>query len=650
MFLEGHIIEFLDDDRLKVGFVRRQEHDRLQVVDPRGRHISVSADRVVVVHSRSSEDSFHGYARELSEKVQLRQTEMDVELLWESLNGNLREFTTAELATIFFSESSPETASAVFRTLSDDTLFFRRKGTQFLPKTSNQVETERTRRGRELENAHAREQLVETLHRLMRGKTLETASEVAPILDRIHNWLRLKDGDPVGAILEELTSATQARDAAFDILARAGRIDSRRDRFLVLAGIEEEFPDVVKAAAESLVPYSHVSGRVDYRDARAFTIDDDDTLEVDDAITFRKDGARIVVGIHIADVSSFVKKGDLLDIEASARYSTIYLPSYSVRMFPERLSTDLASLRCDVDRPAFTVEVEFDEQFNLTAHRLALSTIHVKERLSYQEADRQICDPQRDPALRTLHAIALRLQQERAEHGAVTLRRPEIQVHVDDSGIHVGKLDANSPSRLLVTEMMILCNRLSADFASANALPVIYRTQEPRDASVVLPTGDLDPLSFEKLRKSFKRSRLSLTPGPHSGLGVSAYTQASSPIRRFTDLVTQRQFAAFLKSEPAPYSRDEITGFLSGAETAEQEIRGIEDRSTNYWLLEFLSREKMGHPMNAFVLDRKGNIELEDFYVRGKLQSPGGEDPGTMLSVLIDTIQPAKGDVRFKRA
>jgi exoribonuclease-2 len=388
---------------------------------------------------------------------------------------------------------------------------------------------------------------------------------------------------------------------------------------------------------------------LDYRGTPAFTIDDDDTLEVDDAITVRSEGNKLVVGIHIADVSCFVAKGDTLDLEAAARSSTIYLPANTVRMFPDRLSTDLASLRRGEDRPAFTVEVEFDEQFNRVGHRLVLSTIHIDRRLSYDEADRLICDPQDNPILRTLHGIALRLQQERTANGAITLRRAEIQVHVDDSGIHVGKLDPNSPSRLLVTELMVLCNRLAADFASLHNLPVVYRTQEPRDASITLPTGNLDPLSFEKLRKSFKRSRLSLTPGPHSGLGVSAYTQASSPIRRFADLVTQRQFAAFLKTEALPYSRDELTGILTGAETSEQEIRGIEDRSTNYWLLEYLSREKMGQPMNGFVLDRKGTIELEDFYLRGKLQTPGGEEPGSVLSVTIDTIQPAKGDVRFKR-
>jgi len=114
MFLEGQIIEFLDDDQLKVGYVRKQERDRLQVVDPRGRHISIAGDRVVVVHQKASEDGFPGYARELSEKIQNRQIEMDVELLWDSLGGDQREFTSAELATLFFSESSPESVSAVF--------------------------------------------------------------------------------------------------------------------------------------------------------------------------------------------------------------------------------------------------------------------------------------------------------------------------------------------------------------------------------------------------------------------------------------------------------------------------------------------------------------------------------------------------------
>jgi len=652
MFLEGQIIEFLDNDQLKVGYVRKQEHDRLQVVDPRGRHISIGGDRVVVVHQKTSEDGFPGFARELSEKVHHRQTEMDVELLWESLGGDQREFSPVELATLFYSESSPDAVSAVFRSLSEDTLFFRRKGTQFLPKTADQVGTERTRRDRQHEHEQAREHLAATLNHLIRSKTIEVTPDLSPLLDRLYGWMRHKSGDALGTLLEELTSPPRARDVAYDILLRAGKLDPHGDRFLVMAGIDEHFSSGVASAAAALDPHIHDAGRADFRDLPAFTIDDDDTLEIDDAMTMKHEGDTIVVGIHIADVSSFIAKGDPLDLEASLRSSTIYLPAHTVRMFPDRLSTDLASLRMGADRPAFTVEVRFDAQFNRLGYRILLSSIRVDRRLSYDTADRLIRteDGEADPLLKTLHAIALHLQQERASRGAITVRRPEFQIHVDESGIHVGKLDPNSPSRILVSEMMILCNGLAADFASVNNLPVIFRTQEPRDASAVPDTGDLNPLAFEKLRKTFKRSRLSLTPGVHSGLGLSAYTQASSPIRRYADLVTQQQFTACLQAKPVPYDREELLRILANAESTEQEIRGIEDRSTNYWILEYLSREKMGEPMNAFVLDRKGNIELEDCYLRGKLQIPGSDEPGSILSVMIDAIHPGRGEIRFKRA
>src|SRR5262245_6012540 len=107
MFLEGQIIEFLDSDQLRVGYVRKQERDRLHLVDPRGRNLSVSGDRVIVVHERSNEGEFPARARDIADKVAARQSQVDVELLWQSLAGNQREHAPAELAELFFSEPSP---------------------------------------------------------------------------------------------------------------------------------------------------------------------------------------------------------------------------------------------------------------------------------------------------------------------------------------------------------------------------------------------------------------------------------------------------------------------------------------------------------------------------------------------------------------
>jgi len=745
MSLEGRIIEFLDAEELRLAYVRKQEHDRLHVIDPRGRNSTVHGDRVVIVHRPSTEGEFPALARQISEKVSARQSEVDVELLWQSVGTRQRELNPSELAELFFAETTPETESAVFRALSEDNLFFRRKGAQFLPKTEEQVLSERTRRQRQRAREEFREHVVKVLEQLLKKNT-DIPEESGVILDRIQNWLRFKTGDEIGLILEEIAGAAKARDAAYDILLRAGRVDPTLDRFLVTAGIEPHFSSPLIQAAAQLTPYTHIPARLDYQDSPAFTIDDEDTQEVDDALTVRWEGDEIVVGIHIADVSAFVRKGDILDAEASRRSSTIYLPSITVPMFPERLSTDLASLRTAVPRPAFTVEVRFDKQANRAGYRIALSTINVQKRLSYDEADQII---ESDPALYTLHRIAKQLRDARSNRGAITFRRAELKIRVKGDEIQITKINPNSPSRFVVSEMMILANGLAADFASVNSIPVIYRTQEPREAlavedtlSAALDAGDstktapsirrdpqrdlispaldagdstktapsirrdpqrdlkspaldagdstktapsirrdpqrdlkspaldavdstagrlrgsditlsgtykaVEALAFERLRKTFKRSRLSLTPGLHSGLGLGAYTQASSPIRRYADLVTQRQFTAMLSGVPVPYGREELLQILAAAETAEQEIRAIEDRSTNYWLLEYLARYKRGESLAAVVLDPKGNIELQDYYLRGRVSGPVKLRPGEMVDVRIETIDPAKGEVRFR--
>lgn len=648
MFLEGHMVEFLDGDQLRVGYVRKQERDRLHVVDPRGRNISVGGDRVVIAHRPVTEDDFPSAARQLADKVAAHQSQIDIELLWQSVNEVHRDLETTELAELFFAEATPEAASAVFRALSEDNLFFKRRGAQFQARTDEQVGAERTRRQREQERKDFREHATKRIAQLLKTKNGVIPADAEPLIDRIQNWLRHRTGDEVGNLLAEIVGPAKARDAAYEILLAAGRVHAATDRFLVMAGIETEFSEPFQEAAAAFAPYVPSPARTDFQNLAAFTIDDEDTREVDDALTVVHDGNEIIVGIHIADVSAFISRGDLLDAEAAKRSATIYLPTGSVRMFPERLSTDLMSLNAGRPCPAYTVEVRFDEQGNRLGYRITLSTINIARRWSYDQADEGLKAD--DAALQTLHRIATQLHDARAARGAITFRRPELKIHVSGNEIQVHVIDPNSPSRLIVSEMMILANGLSADFASVNALGVIYRTQEPREAVAVEEAPAVEALAFERLRKTFKRSRLSLTPGLHSGLGLTAYTQASSPIRRYADLVTQRQFTALLRAEPIPYGREDLLQILAGAEAAEQEIRAIEDRSTNYWLLEYLSRYKANDPLQAVVLDTKGNVELKDYYLRAKLTAAGKALPGVTIDVAIESVDPARGDIRLRQS
>lgn len=651
MFLEGQFIEFLDADQLRPGYVRKQERDRLQVIDPRGRQLSVNGDRVAIVHCPVPENEFPKTAKSILDRVQARQSEVDIALLWESLGNISREFEPVELADLFFSESTPEATSAIFHALSQDNIFFKRSGLHFVPRTADQVASEQTRRIRQREREETRGRLADAVKRLVRDKA-EIGPELEPVVDRIQAWMRHKTGDEVRGALELVVGATHARDAAYDILVRAGRLPPSADRFLVIAGIDDAFAPAQLNAASRLIPALYSAQRADFRSLPAISIDDEDTVEIDDALTIREDAGQYVVGIHIADVSPFVARGDELDIEALRRASTIYLPNRAVRMLPESLSTDLASLKHGADRHAFTVEVRFDADFRRLDHRIVLSTIHVRERLTYEAADARIDAGDRE--LTSLYRIALRLREEREAQGAVNFRRTEVKIRVrhDDSGehIHITTLDPNSASRILVSEMMVLLNRLAADFAAVNSLPVIFRTQEPRDPLPADAAGVPDALVFERLRRTFKRSRLSLTPGLHSGLGLSAYTQVSSPIRRYSDLVTQRQFTALLRGEAVPHAREELLQVLAAAEGAELEIRSLEERSTTYWVLKYLAREKMGAVLNAMVLDKKGTVELEGYNLRGKVPDPGTAEPGQIIPVTIDDIDPLRAEIRFKRA
>src|SRR5215831_4035314 len=180
MSLEGRIIEFLDADQLRVGYVRRQDHDRLHLIDPRGRNLTVHDDRVVVIHRPVPEIEFPAIARQIADNVQARQSEVDVELLWQSLGGSQREMEPGELAELFFTESGPEATSAVFRALSGDNLFFKRKGSQFLARSAEQVSTELTRRQRQREREEFRERAAAIIAQLVKRNNAGTPPEAEP--------------------------------------------------------------------------------------------------------------------------------------------------------------------------------------------------------------------------------------------------------------------------------------------------------------------------------------------------------------------------------------------------------------------------------------------------------------------------------------
>src|SRR5262249_2440406 len=155
-----------------------------------------------------------------------------------------------------------------------------------LPKTNDQVTTEQTRRTRQRQREEVRDHLTESVKRLVQDHA-EITPEMEHIIDRLQSLMRRGTGDELEAILGRLVGPDQARNTAYDILLRAGRINPDTDRFLVISGIKEAFSAEQTEAAAALVPALHTNEREDFRNLPAISIDDEDTVEIDDALTIR---------------------------------------------------------------------------------------------------------------------------------------------------------------------------------------------------------------------------------------------------------------------------------------------------------------------------------------------------------------------------
>ncbi|HTK31419.1 MAG TPA: VacB/RNase II family 3'-5' exoribonuclease [Candidatus Saccharimonadaceae bacterium] len=329
-------------------------------------------------------------------------------------------------------------------------------------------------------------------------------------------------------------------------------------------------------------------GRVDLRELLVFTIDPEDARDHDDALSLAKlDGGRFEVGIHIADVSHYVTPDSALDREALARGTSCYLPGGVVPMLPERLSSDLCSLREGRDRLALTVMVELDAEGRLHGYRMAETVIRSRHRLHYGEVQDALDgrSPRAEPlqgVLETLRDLARATRARRRAAGALELDVPEVKAWVDEHGVPV-KIERRQhlESHDLIEEFMLLANRCVGEEGARRRSGVLYRVHEPpsptklSDLDLMLKTLGLprlgtpsDParalqallavplddahrrLLHRLVLRSLARARYLERDFGHFGLAAHAYCHFTSPIRRYPDLHNHRRVREWVQRRP----------------------------------------------------------------------------------------------------
>ncbi len=422
-----------------------------------------------------------------------------------------------------------------------------------------------------------------------------------------------------------------------------------------------DFPDVVTHEAESVAAAglrADEGEREDLRDRLVFTIDPEDAKDHDDALSWTRtpDGA-VEVGVHIADVSHYVRLGSELDREALERGTSVYLVDRVVPMLPHELSSDLCSLKPDVDRLAVSLILSLDKSGEIAGSRIARTLIQSRHRLSYDDAQ-EIMDGGRAAskelatAIRELHGFSRKLRRQRQQRGSIDFDLPEARVVLNSAGEptdiqRVLRLGAHE----LVEDLMILANETVASLAIAERVPIIFRVHEdPKEDRIEmlrglaatfghqLPQRKLKPKDLAKLLRamdgtpqetlvstatlrSMKQARYSPENLSHFGLASPAYAHFTSPIRRYPDLVVHRQLVQWL-SDPAAARGMDIERLQTIADrTSERERKAVaaERDSVDLKKIQFMERH-LGDDFEgtlAGVTAFGMFVLLDDFHVEG---------------------------------
>jgi exoribonuclease-2 len=413
-----------------------------------------------------------------------------------------------------------------------------------------------------------------------------------------------------------------------------------------------EAREACRRLAQRPPPDPYASRREDLTGLDLITIDGERTRDFDDALSLEaapEGGWRL--GIHIADVSALVPPDDPLDREARSRGTSIYLPERRLPMFPEEISEDVLSLLAHQERLALSFLVILDNDGGVRDWTIVPSRIKVARRLTYHEVDGLLAQ---DARLAAISRLTRGFKERRLAQEGYELRLPEVWVTFNGQGdLQVSVEDQETESRQLVAEAMVLANSLAARLLAEQGIPAIYRAQpEPRE-----PIRREDGKSLLELwrdRRRLSRVVMDLDPQPHWGLGLPYYTFATSPIRRYLDLVIHRQLLAVVSGQPPAYDRAALEQVLGDIEPAMRRAGFLKTRRLRYWLLKYLAA-RTGQTREALVLEslpHRYRLMFPDLLLEFMMQAPASLKltPGDHILVRLDKVAPREDQIKVSLA
>ena len=640
----GNIAEYIDQQRVVCAVVTQLKNQRLRLLTENNREINLSAARLAHLSregldASASRDSLVRELKTLSQKRRKLAETLDIGELWELLHEDGEPIDIPTMTALCFDPPTTEDhESAVIRAFFKDKLYFKFNRDHLTPHTPEQIEL-KLRQQRE---AAEKERLIEQGSIWLKAMEQGTATKVpssnirAILTDYYIHEKESATADQARAILSR--TGSDAPQQIFNAMVKAGVWHPHENLDLIRLDIPTRFPDPVLEKAGSLLQthgdFTRDPLRKDLTEIPLITIDGQSTLDYDDAISLQKEEDGYLLGIHIIDVGYYIKDNDPIDQDARSRASSIYMPDDKIPMLPPNLSEDLCSLREGELRPAISTLVRLNRFFEIIDYEITASIIKVHHQMTYSEAN--MLNGEDDP-ITTLHKIATVLREKRIRAGAVQITLPEVNIWLEENGeIGISRIDRENPSRMLVSELMILANTLMAEFLASHDTPAVFRSQP--DPKQRLFQGIETSLFLNCMqRKQLNRAVTGTSPEHHSGLGVKSYATATSPIRRYYDLLTQRQIRGILGYE-APYTREALESMLQILAIPMANAGRAQFQRRRYWLLKYLETRR-GTDHEAVVLDSRRDfftVLIKEFMLEWRLPAGGMSlKPGDLVRVTI---------------
>ncbi len=669
MITSGNLVEYIEGGKFYCGLVLQLNGKRLRLLNQNSRETNLPESRVLLVSSNSfsldmGRDEQVRVLKTADENRRNLAAQVNLKEVWELVAGEEQSSYSADFfAELQFSgELSDDKTAAFLRAVFGNRLYFKYKNSMVTVHSPQQVEQLLHQQEKKREKEELIRKGAVFLNQIKNGSKVSDGKW--PQMDQVMDWLadftlfgsESSQADLVRQLLKE-AKLTSPNDG-YHVLVNAGVWQRDENLPLLKANQPVEFPaECLKTAKDILEPSLEElladPGRKDLRELDTFTIDAASTRDYDDALHIEDIGDTIRVGIHIADVSRFIRPGDPLFVESQERATSLYFPEGHIPMLPTILSQGVCSLIKGKPRPAMSFIINMDREGNILNSSITRSVIEVKRQLTYIYVDAILGkEDGQEPGLRLLGEMRNNLQQKRDDNGALFLNIPDVNIDIRNlDDIKVRLMPVDTPARTLVAEMMILANSVAASYLASQEAPGLFRSQPLPKKRLI--SGVRNSLSdVARQRRFLARGELTSNPKPHSGLGLNCYTTVTSPIRRFLDLIIQHQLVNIISGKGILFSDDECKGFAGILNQNLSRAGGIRRLRHRYWILRYLEPQQ-GSTVPAIVVGqgpKRVNLLLKDcmFDVDLPLNPAFPVEPGDTVRIRLARVNPLDNFIRVE--